>query len=66
MPCMMKEALLSPGCTLEVIMIALRTAMSSALELKLVTMTISQSSPAKVLQSTVFLILSLDSGVQIF
>jgi hypothetical protein len=45
---------------------ALRTAISSGLEVKLVMITISQSFPAIVLHSMVFLILSLDSGVQIF
>jgi hypothetical protein len=65
-PCMMNEAFDSPGWTLDVNIMALRTAISSGLEVKLVMITISQSFPAIVLHSMVFLILSLDSGVQIF
>lgn len=57
----MKDAFDSPGCTLDVITIALLIAISSGLEAKLVIMTISQSFPAIVLHSTVFLILSLVS-----
>lgn len=63
---MMNEAFDSPGWTLEVKIMALRTAISSGLDVKLVIITISQSFPAIVLQSMVFLILSFDSGVQIF
>jgi len=60
----MKEALLSPGCTQLVMTIALLIAISSGLELKLVIIAISQSLPAIVLQTMVFLILSFDSGWQ--
>lgn len=61
-PSTIKEALLSPGCTLLVITMALLIAMSSGRELKLVIIAISQSFPAIVLQTMVFLILSFDSG----
>ena len=64
MPSTMKDAPLSPGCILPVMIIALRTAISSGLELKLVMIAISQSFPAMVLQTIVFLILSLESGTQ--
>lgn len=57
----MKDAFDSPGWTLEVNTIALLIAISSGLEAKLVIITISQSFPAIVLHSTVFLILSLVS-----
>lgn len=60
-PCMIKEALDSPGCTLEVKIMARLTAISSGRELKLVIITISQSLPAKVLHKIVFLILSFVS-----
>lgn len=63
-PCIIKDALLSPGWTQDVNIMALRIAISSGLEVKFVIITISQSFPAKVLQRTVFLILSFDSGVQ--
>ena len=62
-PSTIKEALLSPGWTLEVITIALRIAISSGRELKFVIIAISQSFPASVLQTIVFRILSLQSGV---
>lgn len=62
----MKLALLSPGWTLPVMMIARLTAMSSGLELKLVIIAISQSFMANVLQTMVFLIRSFDSGVHRF
>ena len=61
-PSTINEALLSPGCTLLVITIALLMAISSGLELKLVMIAISQSFPAMVLHTMVFHILSLDSG----
>lgn len=61
----MNDALLSPGWTLEVNIIALLTAISSGLDAKFVIITISQSFPAIVLQSTVFLILSFVSDVHI-
>jgi len=61
-PSTIKEAFDSPGWTLEVITIALLIAISSGLELKLVIIAISQSFPAIVLQTIVFLILSLLSG----
>ena len=64
MPSTMKEALLSPGCTLEVITMALRIAISSGLELKLVMMAISQSLRAMVLHTMVFRMRSLLSGWQ--
>jgi hypothetical protein len=57
----MNEALLSPGWTREVMITALRMAMSSGLLKKLVMITISHSLPAKVLQSTVLRILSFAS-----
>jgi hypothetical protein len=58
----MKDALLSPGWTLLVITIALRIAISSGRELKLVMIAISQSFPAIVLVTIVLRILSLHSG----
>lgn len=60
----MKEALLSPGCTLLVITMARRIAISSGLELKFVIIAISQSLPAIVLQTIVLRMRSLDSGWQ--
>ena len=57
-PSTIKDAFDSPGCTLDVITI------SSGLELKFVMIAISQSLPAIVLQTIVFLILSLLSGWQ--
>lgn len=63
MPSTIIDALLSPGWTREVIMIALRIAISSGLLAKLVIIAISQSFPAIVLHTIVFLILSLLSGV---
>ena len=63
-PSTINEALLSPGCTLLVITIALLMAISSGLELKLVMIAISQSFPAMVLHTMVFHILSFDSGEQ--
>ena len=57
-PSTIKDAFDSPGCTLDVITIA------SGLELKFVMIAISQSLPAIVLQTIVFLILSLLSGWQ--
>jgi hypothetical protein len=63
MPSTIIDALLSPGCTREVIIIALRIAISSGLLAKFVIIAISQSFPAIVLQTIVFLILSLLSGV---
>lgn len=65
-PCMIKEAFDSPGWTREHNITALLYAISSGREVKLVIMTISQSFPAMVLHSIVFLILSLVSGVHIF
>lgn len=65
-PSTMNDALLSPGCTREVITIALLMAISSGRELKLVMIAISQSLPASVLQTMVLRILSLQSGVQSF
>ena len=58
-PYIMNETLLSPGCTLDIKMIALLFAISSGVESKLVIMTISQSFPAIVLQRTVDLNISL-------
>jgi hypothetical protein len=66
MPSTIIDALLSPGWTREVIIIALRIAISSGLLAKFVIMAISQSFPAIVLQTMVFLILSLLSGVHNF
>lgn len=63
---MIKEAFDSPGWTREHNITALLYAISSGREVKLVIMTISQSFPAMVLHSIVFLILSLVSGVHIF
>ena len=63
-PSTIKDAFDSPGCTLDVITIALLIAISSGLELKFVMIAISQSLPAIVLQTIVFLILSLLSGWQ--
>jgi hypothetical protein len=60
----MYDALLSPGCTLEVITIARRMAISSGRELKFVMIAISQSLPAIVLHTMVFRMRSLQSGVQ--
>jgi hypothetical protein len=65
-PSTMKEALLSPGCTLLVMTIARLIAISSGRDPKLVMMAISQSLPAIVLQTIVFLIRSLLSGVHKF
>ena len=62
----MKEEFDSPGCTLDVRIIAFLTAISSGREAKLVIITISQSFPARVLQRTVFLILSLFSTLHTF
>ena len=64
-PCIIKEAFDSPGCTREHNITALLYAISSGLDVKLVIITISQSFPAIVLHSIVFLILSLVSGVHI-
>ncbi len=63
MPSTINEALLSPGWILDVMMIALLTAISSGRLEKFVIIAISQSLPAIVLQTIVFLILSLLSGV---
>ena len=63
MPSTMIDALLSPGWTREVITIARRIAISSGRLAKFVIIAISQSLPAIVLQTIVFLILSLLSGV---
>lgn len=57
-PYIIKLALDSPGCTLEVNITALLNAISSGLAAKLVTITISQLLPAIVLVKVVFLILS--------
>ena len=65
-PFIMKEALVSPGCTLEDRMMDFLTAMSTGSDKKLVTISISTSLPARDLQRTVFLILSLLLKVQIF
>jgi len=66
MPSTINEALLSPGWILDVMMIALLTAISSGRLEKFVIIAISQSLPAIVLQTIVFLILSLLSGVHNF
>jgi len=64
-PYIIHEALLSPGCTLAVRMMAFLMAISSGILAKLVTMSISTSLPAKLLHNTVFLTLSLFWNVQV-
>ena len=53
-PYMIKELLVSPGWTLAVAMIALRSAISASVELKFVMMSISTELPLKLLVNSVF------------
>eukprot|EP00354_Favella_ehrenbergii_P007736 CAMPEP_0170476818 /NCGR_PEP_ID=MMETSP0123-20130129/18159_1 /TAXON_ID=182087 /ORGANISM="Favella ehrenbergii, Strain Fehren 1" /LENGTH=314 /DNA_ID=CAMNT_0010748089 /DNA_START=652 /DNA_END=1597 /DNA_ORIENTATION=- len=64
-PFITKEAFDSPGCTRDVRMIDLRTAISTGSDKKLVTMSISTSLPARDLQRTVLRILSLLEPVHV-
>ena len=63
-PFMTQLALVSPGCTRLVKMIDFLTAISTGSEVKLVTMSISTSLPARLLHKVVFLTLSLLLYVQ--